>query len=115
MAMDDIYRLTQAVMIDGEMACSEQVDPNCPLIPIGPWKTAHIRSATLHVHNGSWYEGSVNYHIVGENCSRIATFNDLWIQGWTTVEFMRECIATQKKEAQNEKRRAQRKAKRVQS
>lgn len=85
MAMDDIYRLVRAVLIDHVMYRPKggYVD----LVPKGAWVEATILDSTVSDRGGGAYNGYVRYVLNGEERARDATFHQLWLEGWTCREF----------------------------
>lgn len=84
MAMDDIYRLVQAVLIDGRMFLPTRVTG---LVPEGPWKEAEILDASVTGdHSNGMFNGYVRYVVKGEKNAQDATFHRLWLEGWTSRE-----------------------------
>ena len=105
--MDDIRRLAQAVLVDGEMARPASYDN---LVPVGPWRTAKIVDASIYVcHDSGLYFGTVRFvpertKTETRDCHQ-QTFHELWMQGWTSVEFMEAAKAAQAKEAKKARKR----------
>jgi hypothetical protein len=102
MAMDDTLRLAQAVLIDGEMA---RPDRYVDLVPQGRWTTARIVDCSLYVNiETGFYFGTVRYQPKGQKYLSVKTFQDLFIEGWTTLRFRDEAIATQPRVAKRKKK-----------
>ena len=82
MAMDDVYRLVQAVLIDGRIFLPTRWDGT---LPEGPWKEAEVLDAAVvgNLRSGS-FNGYVRYVVDGESLAKDATFHQLWMEGWTT-------------------------------
>lgn len=83
MAMDDIYRLIKAVLIDGQMHLPARVRE---LVPEGPWKKADVIDASISYMGSGMYNGHVRYALEGEKYARDATFHQLWLDGWTDYD-----------------------------
>lgn len=95
MAMDDILRLAKGIVVEGEIAKPDRVEE---LVPYGPWTKATVVDTSLYINHGDgFYFGNVRYTIEGEKYCKQATFHDLWMAGWTSIEFMNDCLAAQKK------------------
>jgi hypothetical protein len=93
MAMDDIYRLARGIVLEGKMAKPDRVEE---LVPYGPWTKAEVVDTSLYINHGDgFFFGNVRYILQGEKLCKQASFNELWMQGWTSIEFMNECIAAQ--------------------
>jgi hypothetical protein len=93
MAMDDTLRLAQAIVLEGAMAKPARVEE---LVPLGLWTTAKVVDTSLYIHHkDGLYFGNVRYIIKGQSFTKQASFHDLWVEGWTSVEFMDKCITAQ--------------------
>ena len=82
MAMDDVYKLVEAVLVH---AC--MVNPQRDGIVLDfkkPYPTADVLSATVHMnHRTCDFEGSVRFQIRGEGHCHVESFYNLWLAGWT--------------------------------
>lgn len=97
MAMDDTYRLVQAVLIDCRMTRPSKY--NAKNIPVGPWIEAEIVRATVSgEHTSGVFNGFVWYRIKGDKYAKDATFHALWLEGWTSFEY-RDQVRTRLKRA----------------
>jgi hypothetical protein len=106
MAMDDIYRLVQAVLIDGRMTRPTRC--NSKNQPVGEWVEAEVLDATVTgIHGNGFFNGYVRFVIKGEKYAQDSTFHNLWLQGWTTVETRTDykaAVAAQRKKAKYRRR-----------
>jgi hypothetical protein len=94
MAMDDVYRLVQAVLIDARM--TRPVSFDAKNRPVGPWMEAEILNASVvGDHKTGTFNGHVWYRIK-EGMNQDATFHHLWLEGWTTFEW-REHVRPRRK------------------
>ncbi len=85
MAMDDIYRLVQAVLIDGRMTRPTYYGTKNQ--PVGKWREAKVLDACVSGnHSNGFFNGYVRFVLDGEEYAQDATFHELWKQGWTSYE-----------------------------
>ena len=106
MAMDDIYRLVRAVLIEGRM--TRPKNGFHELYPRkGPWEEATVHDASIMGdHRSQWFNGYVRYSIGDENRARDATFHELWKQGWTSIEYrqrVEDALSTKKPRSRKKK------------
>jgi|GEM_PF-5149809 len=83
MAMDDVYRLVKAILIDGQIHQPARVRD---LVPKGPWKKATVLDASVSYMGSGMYNGHVRYVLDGEKLAHDATFHQLWLDGWTDYD-----------------------------
>ena len=102
MAMDDTYRLVQAVLMDGWMTRPLTSDPLK-----GPWQEAEVLDAAVvgDHHNGK-FNGYARYVIKGEEYAQQQTFHDLWTSGWTTFEYREQVLARPRSRKRTVKRKS---------
>lgn len=105
MAMDDIYRLVQAALIDGRMTRPASFDEHNQ--PVGQWYEAEVVDASVTMrHSDGWFNGHVRFRLKDEMYAHDATMYQLWVQGWTTFEYRDQVLAARTK---RRKRSAKRK------
>ena len=79
MAMEDMRRLAKPHHVDN-------------LVPYGPWKEADVYDVSLYVRHGEgFYFGSVRMQIDSSKKAQQRSFWELWLEGWTSAEFMNQC------------------------
>lgn len=106
--MDDTLRLAQAVLIDGEMTRPELLvkfgrGPAAQQhrFPGGRWTVARIIDCSIYVKvPDGFYFGTVRYQPEGAQYLTTQTFQELLIEGWTTIRFRDEVIAADAREAE---------------
>jgi hypothetical protein len=108
MAMDDIYRLVQAVLVDARMTRPSKY--NAKNLPVGKWIEAEILSAVITGdHRTGTFNGQVWYRIKSETAiladgkPQDATFHTLWLEGWTTFEY-RDMVCPPRRHAPRRRR-----------
>src|SRR5580704_6794289 len=100
MAMDDIYRLVQAVLIDARMTRPSMIGINGQ--PVGKWIEAEVLNVCVTAdHPKGVVNGFVWFKLKGspnpnDKYPKDATFHQLWLEGWTTFEW-RECVTKTRK------------------
>jgi hypothetical protein len=102
--MDEQRRLIQAITLDGEMTRPTRYDGKNR--PVGPWVEAEILEATITLdHRRGWYFGAVRY--VPKSTRKVKlnselphavvrTFHDLWMEGWTSIEYRKMVLDARK-------------------
>jgi hypothetical protein len=95
-AMDDIYRLVQAILIDARMTRPSKVDLKGR--PVGKWIEAEVLSVTVSGHHSTGaFNGFVWFKITSDQYAQDATFHRLWLEGWTSFEWRERMTKTKRR------------------